>query len=85
MRYSVSMAKAKHVLYSGDKWVVKTQGRAVSQSTGSYRTQREAVVAARALAKKAGGDLVIHGRDGRIRDVDSYRTDASADKLIPSG
>jgi hypothetical protein len=80
------MAKraAKHVIYNGDKWVIKTQGRPVAKSAREFVTQREAVENARALAKKDGSELVIHGRDGRIRDVDSYTSNASVDKLIPT-
>jgi hypothetical protein len=38
-----------------------------------YRTQREAIKAARTIAQKAdGSQLVIHGRDGRIRDHETY-------------
>lgn len=38
-----------------------------------YKTQREAVEVARRLIKtQVGGELTIHGRDGRIRSVDTY-------------
>jgi hypothetical protein len=38
-----------------------------------YKTQQEAVAAARRLIKpNQGGEVVIHGRNGRIREVDTY-------------
>lgn len=87
MRYyvvTVSRKVAKHVIYQDDKWVVKSQGLARANSAKLYDTQQEAVQVARSLAKKSGSDLVIHGRDGRIRDVDSYGNKATVAKLIPS-
>jgi|SRR6266542_3356064 len=39
----------------------------------TYRTQGEAIKAARVIAKKAkGGQLVIHARDGGIREHETY-------------
>lgn len=40
-----------------------------------HPTQRDAVEEARALARKQNTELVIHGRDGRIRNRDSYGSD----------
>jgi len=58
--------------------VPKSQGWAIAgYSSGttqrSYKTQQEAVAAARKLINaQVGGELVVHGRDGRIRSVDTY-------------
>jgi hypothetical protein len=39
----------------------------------TYKTRREAVAAARGLlTEQSGGEVVILGRDGRIRSVDTY-------------
>lgn len=82
------MAKraAKHVVFSQSKgkWFVKTSGQTIAARSRGYNTQKEAVVAARSVAKKERSALVIHGRDGRIRDVDTYSREASAKKLVPS-
>src|SRR5262245_10224088 len=44
-----------------------------SRGMGAYKTQREAVAAARKLIQSGqGGEIVVHGRDGRIRGVDTY-------------
>ena len=38
-----------------------------------YKTQREAVAAARMLIRPhLGAEIVVHGRDGRIRGVDTF-------------
>ena len=90
MRYSAAMAKfhvggkvatARHVVLKGDVWFIQTED---SKTAEGYPTQREAVVAARKQAEKDKTDLIIHGRDGRILDVDSYRSKASASRLIPT-
>ena len=41
--------------------------------TQAYKTQREAVAAARRLIEPGeGGEIVVQGRDGRIRAVDTF-------------
>lgn len=52
-------------------WVVR--GRRASRETRVFGTQQEALKAARKLVKaKDGGEVIVHGRDGRIRSVDTY-------------
>lgn len=52
-------------------WVI--DGSDSGTAPRGYKTQREAVAAARKLIKaKDGGEIVVHGRDGRIRGVDTY-------------
>lgn len=62
-----------HVVPRNDGWVVRTEGR--SRATSIHSSQREAIEAARKLAKKAATTLIIHRRDGRIKDRDSYVAD----------
>lgn len=59
-----------HVVPRIDGWAVRTEGS--SRATSIHSSQREAIEAARKLAKEAATLLVIHGRDGRIRERDSY-------------
>jgi hypothetical protein len=58
-----------HVLSDHGEWIVTSpQGE-----IGRFRTKSEAEVAARSVVKKrGGGEVVVHGRDGRIRELDSY-------------
>lgn len=62
-----------HVVPRNGGWAVRTEGR--SRATSIHTSQREAIEAARKLAKEAATILVIHGRDGRIRERDSYTPD----------
>jgi hypothetical protein len=62
-----------HVVPRIDGWAVRTEGR--SRATSIHSSQREAIEAGRKLAKEAATQLVIHGRDGRIRERDSYAAD----------
>ena len=62
-----------HVVPRNDGWIVRKEG--TSRPTSVHQTQRDAVEAARKIARNQSGELVIHGRDGRIRDRDSYGAD----------
>ena len=64
---------AQHVVPRGGKWAVRKGGS--WRVTRRYETQREAIEAARKLARKQRTVLYIHGEDGRIRQRDSYRED----------
>jgi hypothetical protein len=52
----------------GATWVVTSGRRTLSR----HRTQRTAVARDARAARRAHVDLVIHGRNGRIRAKDSY-------------
>ena len=43
--------------------------------TKRFDTQHEAIEAARELARKQKTELYIHGKDGRIRERDSFGDD----------
>lgn len=56
-----------NVYKQGDQWVGKRDG--ASRASVSARTQAEAYDATRDLAARSGGgDISLHGRDGKIRD-----------------
>jgi hypothetical protein len=40
-----------------------------------HETQREAIAHARGIAQNQGSELLIHGRNGQIRERDSYGND----------
>ena len=56
------------------RWKV-TQGR---RTLSDHRTQEIAVTAARRVAKRNCVELVIHGRNGRIRSKDSFGNETAA-------
>ena len=62
-----------HVVPRNEGWAVRKEG--TSRATSVHQTQRDAVDAARKMARTWRGELIIHGRDGRIRDRDSYGSD----------
>ena len=65
--------KGQHVVPSGDKWSVRRAG--ASRASGTYGTQDEAIQKAKEIARNQGTELYIHGRDGRIRERNSYGND----------
>lgn len=68
------MPKNQHVVPNPDGgWQVKGEGN--SRATLNTDTQSEAIKIARGIARNQGSELVIHGRDGRIREKDSHGKD----------
>ena len=65
--------KNLHVIPRADKWAVINEGN--SRANSVFDTQTEAIEAARKLAKDSAGQLVVHGRNGRIRERDHYGRD----------
>ncbi|MCC6591248.1 MAG: DUF2188 domain-containing protein [Bryobacterales bacterium] len=63
-------SKTVHVFASGGEWAMKGEGGRPK----SYRTQREAISAGLTLLRtKPAGQLVIHGRNGQIRQHQTYK------------
>jgi len=68
------MAKNIHVTHREDgSWAIIREK--AKQASGLYDTQREAIELAREMARKGRVELVIHDRENRIRDKDSYGND----------
>ena len=65
--------KNQHVVPLGNGWAVKGEGN--ERFTVITETKKDAVEAAREIARNNRSELVIHGRDGRIQDKDSYGND----------
>ena len=66
--------KNQHVIPTGDgNWGVRGEG--TSKVTKKTPTQSEAINVARDIAKNQGSEVVIHRKDGKIRDKDSYGKD----------
>ena len=63
----------QHVVPHGDRWAVQSAGN--GEVTRVTDTQAEAIKAGRKIAKQQKTELFIHGRDGRIRERDSYGND----------
>ncbi|MES0159300.1 MULTISPECIES: DUF2188 domain-containing protein [unclassified Mesorhizobium] len=72
--------KGQHVVPNGDKWSVRRSG--ASRASGTFSTQKEAIERARDIARNQQTELYVHGRDGRIRERDSY---SGNDPFPPKG
>ena len=59
------MSGNQHVLPNGEGWSVRRTG--ASRASRVYKTQNEAIRAARGIAANQGTEVYIHERDGRIR------------------
>ena len=65
--------KNQHVVPLGNGWAVKKEGS--GRFTVITETKKEAVEVAREIAKHNQSELIIHGKDGKIQDKDSYGKD----------
>lgn len=72
------MSKRQHVVPRDSGWAVRGEGN--ERDTSHHRTQGEAIDAARDIAQNQRTEVVIHGRDGRIRDSDSFGNDPNPPK-----
>lgn len=72
------MGKNIHVVKNGNRWAVKEEGRKTPLSI--HKSQELARQNAVPVAKDNKSEVVIHGRDGKIRDKDSYGNDPKPPK-----
>ena len=63
----------QHVIPAPKGWAVKRSG--AQKATRVYQTQGEAVAAARKIAVNQKVELIIHGKDGKIRAKNTYGRD----------
>jgi hypothetical protein len=63
----------QHVVPRNGRWAVVGAGN--SRATVIVDTQRAAIQIANPIAQNQGGDTVIHGRNGQIRERNSYGHD----------
>jgi hypothetical protein len=62
-----------HVVPKNDGWAVRREGAQRLSST--HATQAEAIAACRGTAKRERTEFLLHGRDGQIRERDTYGND----------
>lgn len=67
------MGKNQHVVKAGQKWGVRGANNA--KLTGVFNTQNEAIDYARTIAINQHSEMLIHGRDGKIRERNTYGKD----------
>ena len=64
---------SQHVVPNKGGWSVRSSG--AKRASRTFPTQQEAIESAREKAQKQGTELYIHGRDGKIRERNSYGRD----------
>lgn len=62
-----------HVVPHADGWAVKKESG--QRASSVHSTKKEALEQAKDQGKRERVEVVIHGRDGRIQDSDSYGHD----------
>lgn len=69
----LKMRKNQHIVPSDGKWAVKGEGN--SKATSVFDTQKQAIDAGKEIAINQESELLIHGRNGQIRERNSYGND----------
>lgn len=67
------MGKNQHVVPHADGWAVRGAGN--TRATSVHETQSQAIQEARSIAKNNHSELLVHGRNGQIRERDSFGND----------
>jgi len=65
--------KNQHVVTHPEGWAIKGEGN--EKATKVVETQKEAIKIAIEIAKNQEAEMLIHGRNGQIRERNSYGND----------
>jgi len=65
--------RGQHVVPRNGKWAIRRTGS--DKVTRTFETQAEAVRAGREIARNQRTELYIHGRDGLLRERESFGND----------
>lgn len=63
----------QHVVRHPEGWALKRGGS--DRATKVFTNQSEAIVYGREVSRNQGAEFFIHGRNGRIRERNSYGND----------
>lgn len=66
--------KNQHVVPLGNGWAVKSEG--AERATVITTKQSDAISVARDIARNNNSELIVHGRDGKIRERNCYGNDS---------
>jgi len=67
------MGKNQHVVKTDDGWGIRGENN--SRITKNFDTQHKAIEKARKIAINQNSELLIHGKNGKIRERSSYGSD----------
>jgi len=70
----MTKGRNQHVVPRGDQWAVVGEGS--QRATSVVPTQEQAIQKAREIARAQESELLVHGRDGQIRQRDSHGHDS---------
>jgi hypothetical protein len=70
--------KNQHVVPHEGGWAVRGEGN--SKVTVVAPTQAKAIAQGRSIAQNQGSELLIHGKNGQIRERDSHGSDPKSSK-----
>jgi hypothetical protein len=62
-----------HVVQSEKGWRVEVEGQ--GRASGTHATQQAAWEHAKQIAQRNRSEALLHGRDGKIRERNTYGTD----------
>lgn len=65
--------KNQHIVPHENRWAVRGAGN--GRVTSVHETQAEAIQRGREIAQNNHSELLIHGRNGQIRERDSFEHD----------
>lgn len=74
----MSIKKNQWVVRREDGWAVKGEGN--ERDTKHFATQKQAEEYAKTIAKNQRSEVIVQGRDGRIRSKDSFGNDPNPPK-----
>jgi hypothetical protein len=78
------MGEERHVVPTEGGWEVKRPG--TKRPSSRHATQQEAIAHAREILRnRGGGEIVVHMKDGRIRDKDTVFGREAGDPFPPRG
>ena len=67
------MGKDQYVVKTPQGWAVRGENN--SRVTKKFETQKEAIKMATMIAKNQNSELIIQGKNGKIREKNSYGKD----------
>lgn len=69
----MSKGRNQHIVPRNGAWAVQPAGG--ERASSLHHTQAEAIARGRDAARNQQSELLIHGRDGRIRERDTHGND----------
>jgi uncharacterized protein YdaT len=69
----MSKGKNQHIVSHPEGWAVQPEGS--KKATQVFNTQKEAIAKGKEIAKNQQSELIIHNREGKIREKNTYGND----------